>query len=198
MARLWRRISLRFTGDTHLLAQTRRAVAFLRQQRGLAITGTCSRSECWHSDQDGTGEFGETCVTAYWIRLCGRSLGIEGSGAHGDLMDRAIYNALFAAQSPDGRRLRYYTPFEGPRAYWDKDTYCCPGNFRRILSEIPELIYFAGASGLLINLYTSSQPFVLLPDGLIVKVAQETDCLPSAAGLAGRDGPADGICRPGR
>jgi DUF1680 family protein len=34
---------------------------------------------------------------------------------YGDLMERTIFNALFAAQSPDGRQLRYYTPLEGKR-----------------------------------------------------------------------------------
>jgi DUF1680 family protein len=60
------------TGDSGLLAQTRRAVEYLRQKNGLVITGTCGHSECWHSDQDGAGDLGETCATAYWIRLCGR------------------------------------------------------------------------------------------------------------------------------
>jgi DUF1680 family protein len=163
------------TGDSGLLAQTRRAVEYLRQKNGLVITGTCGHSECWHSDQDGAGDLGETCATAYWIRLCGRLLCLEGSGEYGDLMERAIYNALFAAQSPDGRRLRYYTPFEGKRVYWESDTYCCPGNFRRIMSELPELIYFTSPSGILVNLYTDSQATVPLASGVTVDVFQKTD-----------------------
>ena len=163
------------TGDDGFLAQTQRALEYLRQKNGLVITGTCSQSECWHSDQDGTGELGETCTTAYWIRLCGRMLCLDGSGEYGDLMERAIYNALFAAQSPDGRRLRYYTPFEGKREYWDKDTYCCPGNFRRIMSEMPELVYFTSADGILVNLYADSQATVPLASGDAVEVAQKTD-----------------------
>ena len=163
------------TGEAGLPAQTRRAVEFLRQKRGLVITGTCSQSECWHSDQDGTGALGETCATAYWIRLCGRLLCREGSGEYGDLMERAIYNALFAAQSPDGRRLRYYTPFEGKRVYWDRDTYCCPGNFRRIMSELPELVYFMSSTGFLVNLYTPSRATIPLASGITAEVVQETD-----------------------
>jgi len=163
------------TGDPGLLAQTRRAVEYLRQKNGLVITGTCSHSECWHSDQEGTGDLGETCTTSYWIRLCGRLLCLEGSGEYGDLIERAIYNALFAAQSPDGRRLRYYTPFEGKRVYWDNDTYCCPGNFRRIMSEMPELIYFTSPSGFLVNLYTDSQATITLASGDTVDVVQKTD-----------------------
>ncbi len=163
------------TGDAGLLSQTRRALEFMRSKGGLLITGTCGQSECWHSDQDGVGEMGETCATAYWIRLCGRLLCREGSGQYGDLMERSIYNALFAAQSPDGRRLRYYTPFEGKRAYWQSDTYCCPGNFRRIISELPEFIYFTGPSGLIVNLYTASEATIVLASGATVKLVQETD-----------------------
>lgn len=163
------------TGDARLLAQTRRALDYLRCKGGLVITGSCGQSECWHSDQSGTGHLGETCATAYLIRLLHRLMRLEGASVYGDWMERAIYNALFAAQSPDGRKLRYYAPFEGKRVYWDKDTYCCPGNFRRIMAELPEMIYYKRHDGLLLNLYTSSHATVTLADGLSLQVHQETD-----------------------
>lgn len=163
------------TGDACLLAQTRRALEYLRRKGGLVITGTCGQSECWHSDQTGTGDLGETCATAYLIRLLHRLLQLEGTRIHGDWMERTIYNALFAAQSPDGRMLRYYVPFDGKRTYWDKDTYCCPGNFRRIMAELPEMIYYKQQDGLLVNLYTSSHVTVTLANGLSLQVHQETD-----------------------
>jgi len=162
-------------GSDRLLAQSHRAVDYLTSRRGLLVNGTFSMSECWHSDQNGTGDLGETCATAYWIRLCARLLCIEGAGRYGDLIERAVYNALFAAQSPDGRRLRYYVPFEGSRVYWDRDTYCCPGNFRRILAELPEIVCFTTAAGLLVNLYTSSKARIPLASGNAVELTQETD-----------------------
>jgi len=139
--------------DESLLVQSRRVVDFLTLGQGLVVSGTASRSECWHSNQDVSGEIGETCATAYWIRLCGRLLQIEQDGLYGDLIERAIYNALFAAQSPDGRQIRYYTPLEGPRSYWAGDTYCCPGNYRRIIAELPEMVAFRSVDGLVVNLY---------------------------------------------
>ncbi len=163
------------TGDARLLAQTRRALEYLRRQGGLVITGSCGQSECWHSDQSGTGNLGETCATAYLIRLLHRLLRLEGASIYGDWMERTIYNALFAAQSPDGRKLRYYVPFEGKRVYWDKDTYCCPGNFRRIMAELPEMIYYQQPDSLLVNLYTTSHATVTLAHGLSLQVHQETD-----------------------
>lgn len=151
-----------------------RALHYLREG-GLMVSGTCSRSECWHSDQDGTGELGETCATAYLIRLCGRLLRRDGLAEYGDLMERAIYNALFAAQSPDGRRIRYYTPFEGKRIFWEIDTYCCPGNYRRIIAEIPELLIFTGDSEIVVNLYSASEALVTLERQGEVRLRQETD-----------------------
>jgi len=143
--------------DDALLSQSRRVVEFLTRKEGLVVSGTASRSECWHSNQDVSGELGETCATAYWIRLCGRLLQIEQDGRYGDFMERAIYNALFAAQSPDGRQIRYYTPLEGARSYWDGDTYCCPGNYRRILAELPDMVAYRSLDGLVINLYAPAQ-----------------------------------------
>jgi hypothetical protein len=89
-------------------------------------------------------------------------------------MERAIYNALFAAQSPDGRRIRYYTPFDGPRSYYGVDTYCCPNNFRRIVAELPGFIYYRAADGIAVNLYAESRSTVDV-DGIAVTIRQETD-----------------------
>ena len=88
---------------------------------------------------------------------------------------RAIYNALFAAQSPDGRRLRYFTPFEGSRDFFDGDTYCCPNNFRRSVSELPQMVYYRFDGGMAVNLYTTSKATVQVGDGLVAAVKQETD-----------------------
>ena len=145
------------TGESALLRQTERALHFLRAEGGLVVTGSCGQTECWHSDQDGTGDLGETCATAYLIRLLGKRLRLRGDLDGGNLMERAIYNALFAAQAQEGRPLRYYAPFSGPRTYWDLDTYCCPGNFRRIVSELPEMIVYKQDGGLTINLYTDTE-----------------------------------------
>ncbi|MBI4027416.1 MAG: glycoside hydrolase family 127 protein [Verrucomicrobia bacterium] len=163
------------TGDPRLMAQTHGALEYLRRKGGLVITGSCGQTECWHSDQNGTGDLGETCATAYLIRLLHRLMQLEGKSVYGDWMERTIYNALFAAQSPDGRRLRYYAPFEGKRVYWNKDTYCCPGNFRRIMSELPEMIFYKQAGGLVVNLYTACTLKTEIATDLRLEVCQDTD-----------------------
>jgi hypothetical protein len=60
-------------------------------------------------EPDGRCSLGETCATAYQFRVYDCHVRLEGDSRYGDLMERIIYNALFAAQSPDGRRIRYYT-----------------------------------------------------------------------------------------
>jgi hypothetical protein len=161
--------------DERLLRTTRRAMDFLTRRDGLVISGACGDHECWHDTQSGTTNLGETCATAYLLRALDDLLRLEGDSRRGDLMERAVFNALFAAQSPDGRRIRYYTPFECSRAYFPLDGYCCPNNFRRIVSELPTMIYYRAPHDLIVNLYTASQANVDLGGGISVTVQQETD-----------------------
>ncbi|MCA9432551.1 MAG: glycoside hydrolase family 127 protein, partial [Candidatus Omnitrophica bacterium] len=93
----------------------------------------------------------------------------------GDLMERSIHNGLFGAQSPDGRKIRYYTPYEVPRVYFDRDTYCCPCNYRRIMGELPNMVYYQTKKGVLANLYTPSEATIELKDGKKVRLRQSTD-----------------------
>jgi hypothetical protein len=163
------------TGDETLLSQSRREIDYMRRRGGWLITGSASKSECWHGDQSGDGELTETCATAYFIRLFDALLRMEGSSIYGDMMERAIYNALFGAQSPDGRRLRYWTPFDGPRVYWPRDTYCCPCNFRRIIAELPQFAAYRWGDGLALNLYGASMVKTTLAGGVECELRQEAD-----------------------
>jgi len=121
------------------------------------------------------GMLGETCATVYLIEFLDAMIRLEGDSSYGDLMERAIYNALFTAQSPDGRRLRYYSPTDGPKIYWRGDTYCCPCNFRRGLAELPARVYYFSDGGPVVNIYTASTVKMKLDDDLSVTLKQETD-----------------------
>jgi DUF1680 family protein len=159
-----------------LLAQSHRVIDYLTKDDGLMITGTCSLAERFRNQQETRGDVGESCATAYLIRLCHYLLQLEGKTLDGDIMERAIYNALFAAQSPDGRRLRYFTAIDSPRVYHPNDSYCCPGNWRRIVAELPEMICYRSADGgVLVNLYTASTANVPIAGDLSVQLRQETD-----------------------
>jgi DUF1680 family protein len=148
---------------------------FLTAQDGMAITGGAGQWEIWTDDQDGRMALGETCATAYQLRLYDSLLRLEGSPRYGDIIERTIYNALFAAQSPDGRRIRYYAPLEGKREYFPMDTYCCPCNYRRIIAELPAMVYYRSGPGVAVSLYTPSEATIALEGGVSLKLRQETD-----------------------
>ena len=161
--------------DRHLTSQADRAVEFMLHGEGMHITGGTGQCEIWTDDQDGRGDLGETCATAYQLRLYDSLLRLRADPRMGDLMERTIWNALFAAQSPDGRRLRYFAPTEGGRVYWDTDTYCCPCNFRRIVAELPAMVFYRAGQGVAVNLYTPAQGKLTVGRDVPLAIRQETE-----------------------
>lgn len=168
--------------DPRLLGPSRDAMRFILRGEGMAITGEIGDHECWHDTQEGTVNLGETCATAYLLRWLDEILRREADLKRGDVMERAIFNALFAAQSPDGRHIRYYTPFDGPRSYYKGDTYCCPNNYRRIIAELPGMIYYRAPDGIAVNLYTESAATVPLGGDARLVIRQETT-YPASGGV---------------
>ena len=161
--------------DPQLLAPTRALLDFLLNRNGMAITGACGDHECWHNTQEGTINLGETCASVYALFWLDELMRREGKALYGDMMERLVFNTLFGAQSPEGRHLRYYTAFDGPRHYFPADTYCCPCNYRRGIATLPDLLYYRVESGLAVNIYTESSADVALEGGLTVKLEQETN-----------------------
>ena len=161
--------------NPQLLKQAQQAMDFLTRRDGLLISGSCSCNEAWHDNQVGSGNVSESCATAYLTRLLDRMLRLTGRPQFGNMMERAVYNALFAAESPDGRQLRYFCPLEGNRVYFGPDSFCCPNNFRRIMAELPGMICYQAGGGVAINLYAQSTAKVDLGGSRSVAVQQETD-----------------------
>jgi DUF1680 family protein len=147
---------------------------FERGHGGLLVTGSTSKGEYFTYNQDGAGSVEESCVTAYLLRWLDSLMRLEGDLRYGDLMERAIYNALFAAQAPDGRRICYFTPFTGKRQFQSHDTFCCNGNFRRAVAELPQKVYYRTAdNGIALNLFTRSDKTFDV-NGKSVAIKQET------------------------
>ena len=166
----------RLTGNENLLRQTRNAIDFFVANDGLTITGSAGQREIWTDDQDGEGDLGETCATAYQLRVYNNLLRLTGNSKFGDLIERTVFNGLFGAQSPDGEKIRYYTPFEGPREFYPHEHMCCPGNFRRIMAKLPEMVYFkTGEKGIAVNLYTASSASFTDAKGTNIQIQQKTD-----------------------
>ncbi|MCX6221537.1 MAG: glycoside hydrolase family 127 protein [Bacteroidia bacterium] len=164
-----------FQPNERLLRSSRCAIEFLTFHDCMTITGAAGLWESWTDDQGGREYLGETCATAYQIRLFDRFLRMEGNSRYGDILERIIYNALFGVQSPDGRYLRYFMPLEGDRIYFPSDTYCCPNNFRRIVSELPTIVFYRSARGVAVNLYTRSEATISLDESVLLKIRQQTD-----------------------
>ncbi len=176
MARCLAQLELhRVQPSVSLLGPTHRALKFMTEQDGMLATGSCGQCEIWTGDQDARGDVGETCALAYQLRVYDSLLRLNGDPRIGDLMERTIFNALFASQSPDGRHLRYFAPLEGDRVYWKTDTYCCPCNFRRIMAELPTLVFYHADDGITVNLYAPAQAKLNLNNNLPVVIRQETD-----------------------
>ena len=144
--------------NSKLLRTTFRALDHMTRNDGLLIDGTGGIAECWTDDQDGEGCVGETCLITFQFLFYDRLLRLgQGDAAQlGDLMERLALNALPAAQSRDGRRLRYYTPLNGHRKYWESDSYCCPNNFRRAMGRLPGYVYYEKDGAILANLFEAS------------------------------------------
>lgn len=167
----------RCTGHPALLEMTRyMRHELLRPGGGLNVAGSASDGEYFSYTQNGAGSIGESCVTAYLLRWLDSLLRLEGDLRYGDIIERTVYNALFAAQDPAGRKLRYFTPLTGARAYYEQDGFCCPGNFRRIMAELPQLVYYRCADqGIAVNLFTTSSTTVALGPETTLTLSQETD-----------------------
>jgi DUF1680 family protein len=163
--------------DVRLQAMPAKVLALLTNsdKTGMLITGTSGTDEGWEDTQHCTGKTGETCTTVYAVWLFQEMLKTTGDLRYGDYMERIIYNGLFAAQEPEGRRLRYFTPPSGQREYYRRDTYCCPNNFRKGMIRLPDHIYYAWGNGFAVNLFEDSEAHIQVAGGATVHVRQATD-----------------------
>jgi DUF1680 family protein len=166
----------RLTGEESLLNMSRfmRNELLKQGEGGMLVTGSCSEGEHFTYNQNGRGNIGESCVTAYMLRWIDSLMRLEGDLRYGDLLERTLYNALFAANSPDGRWIRYFTPFTGERKYDTRDYFCCCGNYRRAVAELPQMVYYRTPNGgIAVNLFSDSKKTFDL-QGQSVTVLQET------------------------
>ncbi|MBN2507285.1 MAG: glycoside hydrolase family 127 protein [Verrucomicrobia bacterium] len=166
----------RLTGEPNLLHMSRFMRNELLKERdgALLVTGSFSDGEQFLYNQNGRGAVVESCVTAYLLRWIDSLLRLEGDMRYGDLVERSVYNALLAANSPDGRWIRYFTPFSGDRQYDTRDSFCCCGNYRRAMAELPQKVYYrTPEGGIALNLFTSSTKTFDV-SGQAVTITQET------------------------
>ena len=109
----------RLLNDAELLDAARR-YRHLLCEREIAVTGAGGmkdrHGEFWYDGRmnqhrSDMGSMGETCVTVTWLSFCRDMLAGEEKAPIADAMERAFYNAMLGAVSPDGSTFTHANPF---------------------------------------------------------------------------------------
>ena len=114
----------------------------------LYLTGTTSYFEQFtQDDRLPPGKaVGEGCVTVTWLQLTIHMLELTGDVRYADEIERTIYNALPAAQSPINGEVSYFSPLVGKKQFnqhdlqMDPEISCCSSSIPRGLAIIPTTV----------------------------------------------------------
>ena len=143
----------------------------------LYITGTTTWDELFRPDhdlrpydQDIDAGVGEGCVTVTWMQINWHLLRLTGEAKYADELERTIYNALLAAQSPRKGTVCYFTGLNGRKMYGAVSqgvpgVSCCTSSIPRGISLIPETVWGLREDGIAINLYTPGRFTATLRQG---------------------------------
>ncbi len=98
----------------------------------------------------------ETCASIANVFFNHRLFLLTGDGKYLDVLERTLYNALFAGISLSGDRFFYVNPLESDGKLERKPWYscaCCPTNLARFLPTLGKYFYALGKNSLYITLY---------------------------------------------
>jgi uncharacterized protein len=115
----------------------------------------------------------ETCSTLAWIQLNRELLAQTGEAAFAEEIEKAAYNDLLGAQSPEGDNWCYYSFPNGRRVfttYWR----CCKSSGPMGLEELPLAAYAAGETALSVHVYGPSSAEFVHPQGGRISLKQVT------------------------
>ena len=148
------------TGDESLLRKVQGIWRDIAEHHAY-ITGGVSSDEGYRAAEQPplTGKEVETCSTMSWIQLSQYLLELTEDPAYADMIERALWNHLFAAQAIDGESFRYFTPLNGtkPGGYFPSiSPNCCTASGPRMLSMLPGLIYAQSEQDLYVNQFVDS------------------------------------------
>ncbi len=139
----------RVTGDTSLVEASIDAWENIVATQ-LTISGATSDGEYFQPASNMAAEhmprLGETCVSTTWIQLNQALFQLTGQARFGNALERTYYNALTAAQHPDGQDWCYFTPLNGKKKY-DKDITCCHSSGPRGIALSPLSSYLTAREG---------------------------------------------------
>lgn len=161
----------------------------LVRDREIFVTGLGGlKDQCGEFWYDGkfkqtladAGKLGETCITTTWIHYAERVLNLSGDPTVGDELERAFYNGLLGAMTPDGTGWTHMnpTPLAGSsvkRAAVDQMTLnrgtpfyghdCCLAQGPEGLALAPLLAVLADEKGLAVNAYEALSASFSTPSG---------------------------------
>jgi uncharacterized protein len=116
--------------------------------------------------------FVETCSIMSWMQLNRFLLQITGDARYAEELEKSTYNALLAAQLPDGQLWTYHS-FTNGRKHPANFNDCCPSSGALALEELSEVAYTRRAGGIACNIYGESVGKFAL-GGVAVRILQET------------------------
>lgn len=102
------------------------------------------------------GQLQETCATTEWIFLTQKLYAVTGRTKYAEALELTCYNALLAAQSPDGMKWCYWTPLRYSKHFLHGPTRCCFWSGPRGMARLPQLIYAVQGNGVYVNFFESS------------------------------------------
>jgi len=161
----------------------------LVRDRELFITGVSGlKDQCGEFWYDGTfkqtrndsGKLGETCVTTTWVHYCERMLNLLGDSTIGDELERAFYNGVLGAMTPDGTGWIHMnpTPLAGAsvkHAAVDQMTLngrppfhghdCCLAQGPEALAMAPLLAVMTDGKGVAVNSFEALSATFTTPSG---------------------------------
>jgi DUF1680 family protein len=144
----------RIEGDHRYIEACQKAWDDIHTRRMYPI-GTTSYAEHFTTDYvlpskpragDRESKIGEGCVTVTWLQLSMHLLQATGDPKYAAALERTIYNALPAAQSPHTGQICYFLPENGHRRFGEvnhgllPDICCCSSSLPRGFALVPEFV----------------------------------------------------------
>lgn len=167
--------------DEEMLAVCRTLFDSITKKR-MYVTGgigSTAQSEAFTLDYDlpNKGAYSETCAAISLAFFAHRMALCELDGKYGDIFELALYNAISAGVSIDGKRFYYSDPIEiAPRLHTRNKCMtephrefpefrraevfscsCCPPNINRFISSLAEYIYAYSPDLIAINQFITSK-----------------------------------------
>ena len=162
-------------GDDYLKKSLWMKQELLEQGRGgLLITGSTSEGEHFTYNQQGAGNIQESCVTAYFLRWIDSLMRLEGECGMGISWNGRLQRSVRSSVPRRSPYLLLHAVY-GEKEFQDSDTFCCNGNFRRAVAELPQKVYYRTPDGgIALNLFANSDATFEV-DGKKVEIKEETD-----------------------